>query len=280
MGEHPYESSSDGDAVLGGFASFAPWRGAELRADWMHLEDERLGTAHEDDLFGLVLASDLQPPDGEQRTRLETRFTSLEGEGRDLRIVADHLQAEHGFSLHAAYYELLQTQQDLAAPLDPFTSTLFELFPYAQATLSASQDWEAFALLAGADVRRVDDEDDEGEFNRDFERYWLTGSLPELWTLALTMTGEMWLSDGSDYETWGATLARPFEGGFDVALGSYFSLYEYDLMSAEERDRVRITYLDVQWKHDSAQRWRLRYEFEHDELDDYQEVRLDYAWSF
>src|SRR5262249_54169067 len=40
IGEHTYESSHEGDAVLGGFGAFAPWSGAELRADWMHLEDE------------------------------------------------------------------------------------------------------------------------------------------------------------------------------------------------------------------------------------------------
>ena len=280
VGEHPYESSSDGDAVLGGFASFRPWDGAELRADWMHLEDERLGTEHEDDLLGLVLGTDLSGAESERRTRLETRFSSLEGDGRDLRVSADHLDTERGFSLQASYYELLRTQQDLAAPLDPFTSTLFELFPYAQVTLSASKDWRTFALLAGSDVRRVDDEDDVGEYNRDFERYWLTSSVPELFSLALALTGEVWRADGTDYETWGATLARPFDGGFDLALGSYFALYEYDLLSAEERDRVRTTYLDLRWKRSSSRAWRLRYEYEHNDLDDYQEVRVDYEWSF
>lgn len=280
VGEHPYESSADGDLVLGGFATLALWSGAELRADWMHLADERLGSAHEDDLFGLVLGTDLRGSGSAERTRLETRFTSLEGDGRDLRLAADHLDASRGFSVQASYYELLQTQQDLAAPLDPFTSTLFELFPYAQATLSATKDWEDFALLAGADLRRVDDADDEGAYNRDFERYWLTGSLPGLFTLDVALTGEVWRADGSDYETWGATLARPLDGGFELALGSYFALYEYDLSSADERDRVRTTYLDVQWRHGPARRWRLRCEFEHDEFDDYQEVRLDHAWSF
>jgi hypothetical protein len=279
-GEHLYESSSEGDAVLGGFAAFAPWHGAELRADWMHLEDERLGSDHEDDLFGLALVADRRAGASEARTRLETRFTSLEGDGRDWRVTADHLDGERGFSLQASYYELLQTQQALAAPLDPFSSSLFELFPYSQATLSATRDWEDFALVAGADLRRVDDAGDEGEYNRDFERYWLTGSLPDVFRIAFDLTGEVWRSDGNDYETWGLGLARPIDPGFDLALGSYFALYEYDLLSAEERDRVRTTYLDLRWKPDSARTWRVRIEFEHDELDDYQEVRLDHAWSF
>lgn len=280
IGEHPYESSADGDAVLGGFAALRPWDGAELRLDWMHLEDERLGTEHEDDLLGLVLGTELGGRTSARRSQLETRFTSLEGDARDLRVSADHLDPGRGFSLQASYYELLRTQQDLAAPLDPFTDTLFELFPYAQATFSASKDWRSFALLAGTDVRRVEDEDDVGEYNRDFERYWLTGSLAEVLTLAVTLTGEVWRSDGNDYETWGATLARALDGGFDLALGSYFALYEYDLLSAEERDRVRTTYLDLRWKRSRAHAWRLRYEYEHDEIDDFQEVRLDYEWSF
>jgi hypothetical protein len=280
VGEHLYESSSEGDLVLGGFAALRPWRGAELRLDWMHLEDERLGIGHEDDLLGLSLGTDLAGAARDARTRLETRFTSLEGDGRDLRLTADHLDSERGFALQVSYYELLQTQLDLAAPLDPFSATLFELFPYRQLTLSATRDWRRFALIGGGDLRRVDDEDDEGEFNRDFERYWLTGSWAQLFTLDLALTGELWRSDESDYETWGGSLARALEGGFELALGSYFALYEYDLLSAEERDRVRTTYLDLAWQRNRAQRWRVRYEFEHDQLDDFQEVRLDYAWSF
>jgi hypothetical protein len=280
VGEHMYESSSEGDFVLGGYGSMKPWTGGELRADWMHLEDERLGNANENDLLGLFLGQDFVNDAGDERTRLETRFTSLEGDGRDLRVSGSHLDAVHGFSLQASAYRLLQTQEVLAAPLDPFSDTLFELFPYTQLQLSGKKDWKHLELLLGSDVRRVDDADDEGDFNRDFERYFVTGSLAEELPVDVSLTGEVWRATGTDYSTWGASLGRRLDGGWDLSLGSYFALYEYDLTSAEERERVRTTYLDVRWKTGPARHWGLRYEYEHNDIDDYQEVRLDYAWGF
>ena len=278
VGEHMYESSPEGDLVFGTFGSLLVWKGAELRADWMHLEDERLGLGHEDDLLGLVLGQDIL---GENHsTRLDLRFTSLEGDGRDLRLSGSHVDSRANVSLQGSLYRLLQEQNQLAAPLDPFSDTLFELFPYTQLGLSATKDWKDFSLLSGLDLRRVDDSTDEGEFNRDFERYFLTGTLPEALPVIVSVTGELWRATDADYETWGANLAREFDGGWDASLGSQYSLYEYDLMSGEERDHVRTTYLDLRGKANLAQRWRMRYAFERNDIDDYHEVRLEYAWNF
>jgi len=278
VGEHTYETSHSGDAVLGGFGAFAPWSGSELRADWMHLEDERLGVDHEDDLFGLALSQDVVRAD--TATRVEGRFTSIEGDGRDVRLLASHVDSGGHWSLQGSLYHLLKTQRSLAAPLDPFSDTLFELFPFSQLGLSLTRDWRHFALLTGADVRRVSDTSDEGEFNRDFQRYYVTGSLPDALPVTVALTGEVWRATDTDYDTWGAALERELDGGFDVTLGSNYALYEYDLFSAEERDHVRSTFVALRWKADAARRWALRYEYEQSDLDDFQRVQLDYTWNF
>jgi len=277
-GEHAYESSGSGDLVLGAFGALAPWQDAELRADWMHLDDERLGAQHRNDLLGLLLAQDL--PGSTRFSRIETRFTSLDGNGRDLSLAASHADAERHFSVQGSVYRLLQTQRALAAPLDPFHDTLFDLFPYYQLELSATKDWRHFALLGGADVRRVAERADVGEFNRDFERWFLTGTLPDVLDCTLTLTGEVWNADDSDYDTWGAGLARELQPDWSVSLGSYYSLYKYDLFSSEERDHVRTYYLDLRWKPVRERRWSLRYEHEQNDIEDFDQLRLDYAWSF
>lgn len=278
IGEHLYESSSDGDTVLGGFGSLRAWEGAELRADWMHLADARLGIEHEDDLYGLALSQDVAR--ARTITRLEARFTSLEGNGRDLRLLASHVDAPGRWSLQGSVYQLLQAQRALAAPLDPFSDTLFELFPYAQLGLSLSKDWEHLALLSGTDLRRVSDPGDEGTHNREFERYFLTGTLPDALPVSVSLTGELWRATDTDLETWGAAVQREFDGGWNVTLGSHFALYEYDHLSGQERDHVRSTYLDLRWRTDTARRWTLRCEFERNEVDDFQTLELDYAWGF
>ena len=256
----------------------SPWKGAELRADWMHLEDERVGIDHENELLGLAGSQDFRG--GEALTRIEGRFTSLEGNGRDARLSANYLDPQASLRVQASLYRLLQTQRELAAPLDPFSSALFELFPYTQLDCSASKDWQHLSLLGGANLRRVDDDDDVGDFNRDFERYYVTGTVPETLWVDLSLTGEVWRATDTDYETWGAEFARALEGGWNLSLGSYYALYEVDLTSGAERDHVRTTYLDVRFKPSALQRWALRYEFEKNDIDDYHEVRVDYTWSF
>jgi hypothetical protein len=264
--------------VVGTFGATRAWEGAEVRVDWMRLEDARLGIEHENDLFGLVVTQDVRAE--HEVTRLEARFTSLEGDGRDLRVLATHADDEARTTLRGSVYRLLQTQKQLAAPLDPFSDSLFELFPYTQVDLAASKVWEHFGLLTGNDVRRVTEGSDEGAFNRDFERYYLTGFLTDALPVELSLTGELWRATGSDYETWGASASRELEEGWDVTLGSYYALYEYDLFTGEERDHVRNTYLDLRWDAGQAHRWTLRYEFENNDFDDYHRLRLDYAWTF
>jgi hypothetical protein len=278
VGEHPYESSPEGDFVLGAFGATRAWEGAELRADWMHLEDARLGVDHEDDLLGLALGQDF--PGEQSFARLDARFTSLEGDGRDLRVTASRVDERSRTSVQASFYRLLKTQKSLAAPLDPFSDSLFELFPYDQLGLSATKDWRCFGLLSGADLRRVQDADDAGTYNRDFERYYLTGTLSEVLPVTLALTGELWDATDTDLETWGASLSRAFDGGWSVSAGSHYALYEYDLFTSEERDHVRIYTLDLRWEHVPGRRWALRYELERNDFDDFHQVRLDHAWSF
>ena len=278
VGEHLYESSDDGDApVLGTYAGLDLWTGGVLRADWMHLEDLRLGSEFEDDLFGLAFDQGLTFDRSD--TRLELDHTRLEGERRDWTVRASHVDLGARWSARASYHELLRAQGALAAPLDPFSSTLFTLFPYRQLGASATKDWSRVSLSGGADLRRVSDEADEGTYNRDFERYHLTTALIETLPVELAVTGEVWDSSDTEFSTWGANLSREHER-FEWSLGSYYSLYKYDLLTGDERDDVRTYYVDLAFRPEPLRRWSLRYELEDNAFDLFHQVRLDYAWGF
>ena len=75
-------------------------------------------------------------------------------------------------------------------------------------------------------------------------------------------------------------MSRPFGSGVDASLGSYYSLFKYDLFSIEERDDVRTYYLALRWKRSSASAFDLRYEYEDSEFGDFQTLRLGARWSF
>jgi hypothetical protein len=277
LGEHPYESSSAGDTVLGAYGAVVGWEGSELRLDWMRLEDRRLGIDHTSDLVAVSASQELRRT--ETVTRLEGRFTGLEGDGRDLRLSASRVDARHDLSVQGSYFELLRTQNELAAPLDPFSDALFALEPYRQVTVSAQKNWDELALLVGGDLRRVS-EADESPYNHDVGRAWATLSLPEIERVRVALTGERWNATGIDLESWGIDLERPLPADLSLALGSHYALFSQDLLIGEERERVRTTSLDLRWRPGEHRRWALRYELERNDVDDYHLLRLELTWLF
>ncbi len=272
---YPYESSSEGDLVFGAFLEGRPAGATDLRLDWMHVEDERLLAEHEDDAFALGARRAVG-----ERLFLEGAYSQLEDRARDLRLRASWYESSSDLTLEALYYRLLNTQKELAVPFDPFTSSLFELEPFQQLGVVFSKGLGAVLHVeAGLDVRRLVDEADAGTFNHEYERYHATLSVtpPGSGDLTVSLTGDVW--DGDDtVETWGADVERSF-GELGVALGSYYSLFAYDLYASEERDHVRAYYVRLQRAVGSLL-LDLRYDLEHDDFDDFHTVRIETTWSF
>ena len=124
-----YASSTAGDSMFGTFAQARPWTGGRLRADWMHVEDEGSFGPRQDDLLGIGASQNFG-----SNLRIEAQHTRLESESRDLRLRASYAAKDSDLVLQASWYRLMQTQKDFTVPFDPFYSTLYDLFPYAQAT--------------------------------------------------------------------------------------------------------------------------------------------------
>jgi hypothetical protein len=273
-----YTSSTAGDSMFGTFAQARPWTGGRLRADWMHVEDEGSFGPRQDDLLGIGASQNFG-----SNLRIEAQHTRLESESRDLRLRASYAAKDSDLVLQASWYRLMQTQKDFTVPFDPFYSTLYDLFPYAQVGFLASKSLGKHVdLQTGADLRRVSNDDDIGEFNRDFNRFFATtgirGVLPA--ALDLSLTGEIWDSQESDFSTYGADLARAFGAAVDASIGTYYSLYKYDLFQNREIDDVRTWYLKVEWKRAASTTFDFRYEYEDDSSDEYHSLRLGMTWRF
>jgi hypothetical protein len=273
-----YASASPGDSTLGLFGETRPWTGGRLRLDYMHVEDEGHFGPREDELYGIEASQSIG-----KSARIELEHTRFPDEPRDVRGRATWYAQDSDLVLQASWYALLQTQGDLTAPFDPFYATLFELHPYQQTGLLASKSFgEHFDLQAGFDLRRVDEEADVGEFNRDFDRAFATaglrGVLPA--ALDLSLTGEVWDSPETEIQTFGADLSRRFGEAVVAAIGSYYSLYKYDLFQNRELDDVRTWYLKFDWARTASTVFDARYEFEDDDDDQYHSIRLGATWRF
>jgi len=278
LSTHLYESSRRGDWTLGAFAQVRPWQQGRVRIDWMHLEDEaRLGD-HQDDLFGVALWQRLG-----ERWRVEGRYTRIESRDRDLRALLGYTLAERDLTATATYYQLLRTQRSLVLELDPFFESLREYRPFWQLGLAVSKGIvEHVRLDLGADLRRVTHAADEGTFNRDYERYYATAALevPPVPGLTVGVTADLWRSGSQDVSGWGIDLTQQVGEAWRASVGTYYSLYKYDLFFDRESNDVRTYFARLRCRLTGDLSASLAYEFEDNDLDRFHSLRADVTWRF
>lgn len=275
---HVFESSPSGDALFGLYAAGRPWKGGRLRLDWMHFKDENLFGDHDTDLFDLGWWQTVG-----EALALEGEWGWIDDSSRDVRVMATYYDQGTDLKLQASYYELLNTQKDLALEVDPFYGVLLDLFPYYQTRFLVSKSLRDWIFLEGGfDIRRVTDEGDVGEFNRDFERYYAVTTFQDVAKQGfdVSVTGEVWNSDDSDVQTWGADVTKQIDERWDASVGTYYSLYKYDYFLVDERNNVRTYYVKMGYDPTKSLSFDMRYEFEDDEFEDYQTVRLGMSWRF
>ena len=177
-----------------------------------------------------------------EHVHLEGEYSHLESDPRDLRLRALYDDPDSETIVRAGYYELLETQTAHSTELDPFFEELLEYFPFRQTTLNVSRAFGEYTVVdAGFDMRRVSDSSDVGEFNRDWERYYATLTLDELLAtgVSLSVTVDRWNDDDRDTSSFGADVSYSPDERWKASLGTYYSLYKYELLELEERDDVR-----------------------------------------
>ena len=273
-----YESSQQGDWAAGLYAEARPWAKARVRLDYLYLEDEPRFAAAENDLLAVRLWQGL----GDD-LRAEGGYTRLDDRDRDVQGRLVYADAEGDWMARLTYYQLLETQLDLVNELDPYYNALLELFPYTQIGAMVSRGLgEHVALDLGFDVRRVQDDDDVGQFNRDYERGYANLRLNDvLWDdLSVSLLSDLWYSDERDVRSFGFDVSRSVFSGWSGSVGSYFALYKYDMFTNTERDDVRTYYVRLGREIGDELSFDFGYEFEENEIDDFHTLRVRGVWRF
>ena len=215
--------------------------------------------------------------------RAEGGYTRLDDRDRDVQGRLVYADAEGDWMARLSYYQLLETQLDLVNELDPYYNALLELFPYTQIGAMVSRGLgEHVALDLGFDVRRVQDDDDVGQFNRDYERGYANLRLNDvLWDdLSVSLLSDLWYSDERDVRSFGFDFSRPVFSGWSGSVGSYFALYKYDMFTNTERDDVRTYYVRLGREIGDELSFDFGYEFEENEIDDFHTLRVRGVWRF
>ena len=275
---HLFESSTNGDQVVGSAVDFRPWQRGRFRVDWTHVKDETDTADFENDLIGASWWQQLTP-----NWRLYWRHTWLETETRDTKVRASGHIPEWDLDLQVSYFELFESLENYAIEFDPFFRSAFQFFPYYQWCWSLSKGLgERASIAASADLRRLRESDEVGQFNREFERYSLTPTIFDVFIedLSVSLTGDYWNSDGEDTLTYGGDLTHQFHDDLRASVGTNYSLYKYDLFTDRIRDRVRVYYAQVRWTLRPGLRLRVDYTLEDDDFETYYGFNVGVTWTF
>lgn len=278
LSTHQYEASNDGDRLVGLWADGTPWQDARLRFDALHAEDERAIGSFDEDLFSLALRQRLS-----REWRMRAAYSHLGSDPRDLDVDATWASEDGKHFVRGTYYELFETQSVHPLEFDTFSETLFDWYPFRRGGLLG---WtrlnDAWRLEAGYDLRDVQDDDDEGRFNRDVRRAHLTafceGVLGDGTTLSVTV--DDWDSDAHDVRTFGATLSKALDEATDVSLGTYYAAYEIDSLLLTEREDVRTWYASFGRELSDALSLDTSYSFQDTEFEEFHTLKVTLRWRF
>ncbi|MBK8976692.1 MAG: hypothetical protein IPM29_12305 [Planctomycetes bacterium] len=273
-----YEGQTTDDWMTGAYAELRPWSGGRARFDYLHLEDRTLFGNEENDLLGVGLWQQLA-----EGLQIDGEYTMLDGESRDVRSRLSYYDADADLQLQLSYYQLLETQRNLSLELDPYFAILQELFPYYQFGAMASTGLgEHFQVQSGVDIRRVDDDDDVGQFNRDYERVYANLTVADApWDgFSLTLLGDFWMSGSRTIDTLGVDVTQEIDEDVELAAGTYYSLYKFDAFAVTEREDVRTYYVRVTHEPTENVDLELSYELEDTDIDLFHGLRLRGVWRF
>ncbi len=276
--DHTFETSPSGDNVAGLHATARPWQGGRVRFDWMHVEDDDRFGVNNNDLYGLGVWQNI-----DEHLLVKGNYSRIDSGSRDASVAAHFVDPEAALTVQVSLRQQLSTQKDLVQEFDPFFATLQEYHPYKQSRLTF---WKGlgddFDLDGGVDVRRLDEKSDIGPFNREFDRFFLTGTMHEVLDedTSVGLTGEVWSSGGSDTQTWGLDVTHQLSESKRLSLGSYYALYKNQFLLAEEREHVRTYYARWRYRLSKSTSISAEYEFEKADLDTFQVFMARVSWRF
>jgi hypothetical protein len=275
---HYFESSARGDAMVGAGAEASPWPLGRARIDWTYLQDRRDDLEVRNHLVSFALWQGFG-----ERFSLHGRYNLLDGQSRDYLVRGTFQEPKWDFLFQASFHQSVATIRQLAIELDPFFSVVQELRPFWEVDLRASKGLGPHLVVdGGISLRQLDRSSDEGSFNHDFRRYYLTPATRD-WPFrgtTISVTGEVWDSQDNQIFSVGGEVSQRFAKVIQVSAGSSYYLYRFDFFSDEERTHVRTFFGRLDYQLAKDLRLFGLYQYERDDLFTYHTVEVGLRYSF
>jgi hypothetical protein len=275
-----YENNTQKDSIYGAYVQARPWNGGRMRLDWTHVKDEYLYGEMTDDFYALGAWQAITP-----YLQVHGKYTRFEDENHDALGRVTFYSPKWDLMVQGSYYELLEEESNRTVMFDPMYISNREYHPYWQGQLIVYKGLgDNFAAQGGYDQRQLKDDADVSNYNHEFSRYW--GSLTMIGVpvdgLEVTGTGEVWDSEDQleKIESYGADVTYRPARELATSIGAYYYLYKYDYYLDEEKNEVQTYYAKFKYAPKEGFGVGLLYEYEDDDFDDYQTVKVELKYQF
>jgi len=278
VSNHIFEASSGGDIAAGAGLRVSPWESGTLQFDFMHATDDYLGTTTADDLYGLRLSQRLS-----EGVQLNGHVNLMGPDARDFGLNLTWADPEGDASLTARYDALFSDQKSRTIDFDYYTTFLSTYYAYHQFELHGHKGFgDSLFIDGGAQVRVLEQESNEGVFNHEFQRYFLTPGVTG-WPsedVTASLTFEYWDSNGDEFGAFGLDVDYEIDPRWTASGGTLFELFRYDSLLDQERQDVQVYFGKLQYKASDSLRFRARLEFEDGDTEDFLTFTLSTTVTF
>lgn len=284
-----YEDSNDrrGDSVAGAYADWRATHTLFLRAGYLDLRDrvELLDGRKETLTEGLAVGQALWRPGRGDSVLGKVIFQ--DGKIREAILRGAYLLEDYDLKVSGYYRGLYLTREAEPLSEDSFSVLLGELYPYHQGGVNVYKGiGERLGVEAGAVVRGLQNEEDEGRFNHGYQRYLLTLFINQvpLARSELMLGADWWLATQENDVTETRSLRAEFTQRFGqkgrFRAGTAFDLYKIDEFTGEEREEVQTYYADLVIPTVKNVLLLLNYTFEDSTLREVDTVRAGLRYEF
>jgi len=272
---HLFESSSKGDTTYGAAVTVQPWLATEVRFDYLHVDDEYLGTTDRNDLFGARWTERFG-----QSVYLAAHMNMLESDPRDLGVHLSWTPVDDDLSIVTRYTALLSDQTRRSIDLDYFTTVMGTYYSYHQYELFVHKGFaDQLSLDGGVQFRELATSANQGTFNHEFRRYYFGPTLSG-WpgeSTELSLLAEYWDASGDKFSTLSFDVSQTLAESWKCSIGTSFDLFRYDALLAQEDENVYVYYARLRHDLSDSVQLRARFEFEDGEREDFGTFRLSFV---
>ncbi|MGR3318687.1 MAG: hypothetical protein ACUZ8O_09420 [Candidatus Anammoxibacter sp.] len=301
---HFFETSGGGDFLLGSSVEFQPAKGSRVKLNYTYVNDDNNDIGSNDDnLFEFHLRQNIK-----EWWNIFADFSMIDQTARDVEIRSNWIFPAIDLYVNVSIFKQLSVLEDFTTEFDDFNTITGDYFPYTEYSINVNKGmWEHFNIGIGFNIRELNNESDEGQFNHEFGHYYATLSAHDfpIEGLSISVTGNVYDTDDDEIRSLGFDVRQKVGKKLTLGVGTFFSLFKRDVLALPqrdpiapftfgavrrfsrfdssfefERDSVRTLFLNA--RYDFNKKWKINidYEFERDNQESFHTIETALKYRF